>query len=107
MADEGGSYFHLGPEDDHRVPGEVVVKLPRELDRAVTASIPSGPLGLRGLAAEGFGVDALDEVLGDLGVRSIARVHGPVPPSAVRSLAVEAVAQDLGTTYRVRLAADA
>src|SRR5688500_970298 len=60
------------------VPGEVLVTLSEDAAAAVANSIPSGPSrGLVGDQATTLGVETVDDVLADLGVRSITRLHPP------------------------------
>jgi subtilisin family serine protease len=103
----------FGPDDDNRVPGEVLVKITGDEARNVTESIPSGPIPPLALSAGAdalprkTGIDSVDKVLGDVGVQAITKVHGPVPSAALSDSQSGARAADLGATYRIRTGSDA
>jgi subtilisin family serine protease len=96
----------FGPDDDNVIPGEVVLALEADAAAEITVSIPSMPDRVRSTltVTEELG-GHLDNVLAELDVQSVTRVHGPSPTRVVNGLAV---ADDLGldTTLRVRYAAD-
>ena len=54
----------FGPDDDNAIKGEVIVKLRPSARRAITESIPTGPLrGLTLGVPQGFGIPEVDAVL--------------------------------------------
>jgi subtilisin family serine protease len=99
-----GSVF--GPDDDNVVPGEVILALEADAAAELSASIPSAPVrGGQGAAeVTALGATELDDVLRDLDVRSVSRVHGPSPTRLEGGIAR---ADDLGLegTLRIRYAA--
>jgi hypothetical protein len=90
------------------VPGEVILRLHKDLANRIQSSIPTGPSRRRLLARPtAFGIDSLDEVLGGLQVTSISRLHPPSPVviDSAKHAANLASAQE-GTTsqpFRVRI----
>ncbi len=101
--DTGATPSIFPPGADNTVRGEILVKLSPSGAAAMTASIPTGPLGSRlsGLP-RGFGIAELDAVLRRIGARSVTRLHPPTSPAT--AAAAPAV---LSPTYRVRLDAGA
>ena len=97
----------FGPDDDNRVPGELVIKLSAAGAAAVTASVPMGParLSTDALPRE-LGIPTLDEILGQLGAEGLTMVFGPIVAagSVAAELGGERVSE-MGATYRVRVAA--
>lgn len=99
-AGEMGSLF--GPEADNRVGGELLLKLQAGVVAEVSESIPSGPPGVRSdILPTLFGLPAVDAVLREHPIRSITRLHGPMPTEAL----ARGEDRSLGATFRVRLAA--
>jgi subtilisin family serine protease len=92
----------LGADEDNRIAGEVLVELQPDVAFAVDVSVPSGPTrgAVDGVTA--FDVAPLDRVLRDMGVRSITRVHDPLPPAEVRGTMAVAEPGPLGATFRIR-----
>ncbi|MFM7235954.1 MAG: S8 family serine peptidase [Cyanobium sp.] len=90
----------FGPEADNRVTGELLLKLQPGAVATFSESIPSGPLGSRGFnLPTALGLPTVDAVLSAHPIRSITRLHDPLPMEAM------ALAEDraLGATFRVRL----
>lgn len=98
-AQELGSLF--GPEADNTVAGELLLKLQAGALADVSESIPSGPPGIRSDTLPTlFGLPAVDTVLRAHPIRSITRLHGPMPTEAM----AREEDRSLGATFRVRLA---
>jgi subtilisin family serine protease len=118
----------VGPSFSARVPGELLVKLTNQGQMSVTESIPSGPIRrLADAPPDRLGVAALDQILAEIGVQSINKVHGPISTATLSGVAGDAVftassdalpgmaavqpstaplaalAQGLNATYRLRL----
>lgn len=94
----------LTPENSV-VPGQLVMQLRSDAAAAVTNSIgaaatPTGNVP----TATSFGIAAVDEALGKIGVTAVTRLHPPAPPS-IASAAAE-FAEPMGSTYRVYFSAD-
>jgi hypothetical protein len=96
----------FGPDGDNVIAGEIVVSLEAAAATQVGVSIASmptaeaaAPVGVTALGASG-----LDEVLAQLDVQSVARVHSPGPTEVVAGIAM-AAGVSLDTTLRVRYGA--
>jgi subtilisin family serine protease len=95
----------LGPDDDNRVAGEVVIKVSGASAAAVSARIPRGPARLAASVPTATGVESLDNVLRELGCQAITAVHGPMAAPALMAVGEER-ALELSGTLRVRVAPD-
>lgn len=94
-------YRAFPPGHDNQIPGEVLVKMEPEAARRIAVAVPTGPV--RGAFAEvtGIGIESLDQIFSDIGVRSVTRLHPPPPPTPAGIMAV-AEPSELGAAYRVR-----
>jgi subtilisin family serine protease len=92
----------FGPDDDNVIPGEVIISL--EAGAVADVGVSAASIATAAEAApevSGIGSAAVDSVLGDLGVQSVASVHSPGPPQVFAGIAMAA---DVGldATLRVR-----
>ena len=86
----------FGPDFDNRVPGEMLVKLKREDEMQVTESIPSGPIRRAAVPPPTrFGVKALDDVIDELKIKSISKVHSPISNLSMSETETGFVTEDL------------
>lgn len=92
----------MGPEDDNRVAGELLVKLTAEGNRGVTESIPPSARMAAEPLPTAFGIGNIDTALAELGVTSINKIHSPIPTSVLAEAAIGGFAMELGATYRLR-----
>ncbi len=90
-------------------PGELLIKFTPEGQKEISNAIPPGPLRRSAaFTASAFGISKLDDVLGQLGVTAINKVHSPFPDPAVDGVRSASEASevadtsDMDTTYRVR-----
>ncbi|PPS67755.1 MULTISPECIES: peptidase S8 [Streptomyces] len=97
--DERSSVF--APDQDNQVPGEVLIKVQPDAAKGVSAAVPTGPVRGVFAAATHLGLEPLDQVFTDIGVRSVTRLH---PPPAPIPAGIAAVAEqtELSAAYRVR-----
>ncbi|NYI04393.1 peptidase S8 [Allostreptomyces psammosilenae] len=95
----------FAPGEDNTVPGEVLVEMTPEAARGVSAAVPLTPT--RGAAAtvDRLGVAPLDEVLGEIGIRSVVRLDSPAPPTP-RGLKAFVEPAAVGASYRLRFEED-
>jgi subtilisin family serine protease len=100
---EGDAVF--GPEDDTRVPGELLVILSRDANQTVSASIPAA--GSPGDDVTALGVATIDDALSSLQPVAILRLHEEV--AGVTAVAdgsgpdaANALADEMEATYLVK-----
>jgi subtilisin family serine protease len=79
----------FGPDDDNRVPGEVIFALEADAAAEVAVSIPSEPVrrGPSVASVTELGSSAVDKALARLNVESVTRVHGPGPAEVAAGVA--------------------
>lgn len=83
----------FGPDDDDAIPGELILTLEPEA-AAELGSIPALPQHLRAATLEVLAASSpLREALEELGVTSVAHVHGPTPTVQIEGMVA---ADDLG-----------
>lgn len=98
----------FGPDDDNRVPGEVILKLvPSDLG-AVTSDIPIGPARqIEEVLPTTLGIPSIDQILQELGSRGLTQITGPVLAAAAGEGAAAAgldeSAAELASSFRVRI----
>lgn len=89
----------FGAKVSNIIPGELIVQLHESVASNITSSIATGPI--KGSSAAGaltFGIGALDNLLADIKVTSISRLH---PPAPVSSVALD-VALPMASTFHIR-----
>jgi subtilisin family serine protease len=94
----------FGPDDDNRVPGELVLKLSAAGAAGVTATVPVGParLSTEELPRR-LGIPALDEILGEIGAEGLTAVFGSVEASGAVIASLGERVAEMAATYRVRV----
>ena len=89
----------FGEKVSNIIPGELIVQLQQSAAASITSSIATGPIKSSSFTgALTFGINALDNLLADIKVTSITRLH---PPAPVSSVAME-VAVPMASTFHIR-----
>jgi subtilisin family serine protease len=83
----------FGPDQDNRVPGEVILKLAAQAAPLV-AALATGPARLiEGELSRTLGLPGVDAVLAELGVTGIFAVHGAPHPPTISALMTETASE--------------
>jgi subtilisin family serine protease len=97
----------FGPEDDNRVPGELILKLiPSHLSE-VTSDIPIGPARhIEEALPTALGIPGIDQILQQIGSRGLTQITGPVLAAAdggAAATGLDESAATLASSFRVRI----
>jgi subtilisin family serine protease len=98
----------FGPEDDNKVPGELILKLVPSNLTEVTSEIPIGPARhLEEALPTTLGIPSIDQILEQFGSRGLTQITGPVLAAAAGDGAaaegLDETAAGLASSFRVRI----